>query len=270
MKNNLIILFILAVSNAAFGQPDLQRAEVEINKVFALIAAAPSDADKQQLHDSIALLLDKALQLPDAFRYPFNDLNFLGKITSSDQQVRIFTWNMARKDGTNTYYGFLMKKAGNNYYTFRLTDHSMSIENPLTLSLDHTNWAGCLVYEIVDKKNAGETYYTLLGYDPENLFVTKKVIDVLWFQQNKPFFGKPIFRYNNRIQSRIIFEYSAKVRMSLVWNKSMNMIIFDHLVPSAPSHTGNFQFYGPDLSFDGLVFEKGIWEHRSNVDVRNY
>jgi hypothetical protein len=49
----------------------------------------------------------------------------------------------------------------------------------------------------------------------------------------------------------------------------MNMIIFDHLSPSKPSYAGNYQYYGPDFSYDGLKFEQGIWELVENVDIRN-
>jgi hypothetical protein len=32
---------------------------------------------------------------------------------------------------------------------------------------------------------------------------------------------------------------------------------------------GNYQFYGPDFTYDGLKFEKGIWVSYSNIDVTN-
>jgi hypothetical protein len=47
------------------------------------------------------------------------------------------------------------------------------------------------------------------------------------------------------------------------------MIVFDHLSPANESYTGNYQYYGPDLSFDALRFENGIWELKENIDVRN-
>jgi hypothetical protein len=195
--------------------------------------------------------MEKALRLPGALDYPFSGLKFLGKVTSTDKKVRIFTWNMSASDATNIYYGFIMHKTGND------ANEAYKI-NP-----------GYLVYEIVDIKVDGQSHYTLLCYDPQGMFITRKIIDVLWFDQDRPVFGKPIFHYNKKTSDRIVFEYSAKVRMSLTWNKKRNMIVFDHLAPSASQYTGNYQYYGPDMSFDGLVFEKGFWELRSNVDVRN-
>jgi hypothetical protein len=30
-----------------------------------------------------------------------------------------------------------------------------------------------------------------------------------------------------------------------------------------------YQLYGPDLSYDGLKFEKGLWILQRDIDVRN-
>jgi len=71
------------------------------------------------------------------------------------------------------------------------------------------------------------------------------------------------------MQCRILFEYSARVQMSLRWIDSKKMIVFDHLSPTKASLTGNYQYYGPDFSFDALRFENGTWELVEDVDVRN-
>jgi hypothetical protein len=210
--------------------------------------------------------------MPGSFDYPFDQLNTMGKITSLDQKLRIYTWNLPLRDGTNKYYGFLQYKTGNDneIKIFRLTDKRALITDPAMATLAADNWYGCLIYEIVGEKQSGNTYYTILGYNPENFFVSEKIIDLLWFNDhNEPAFGKAVFQYQKQMQCRILFEYSAKVKMSLRWNDKMNMIVFDHLSPSRPSYSGNYQYYGPDLSFDGLRFEKGLWVTVENLDVRN-
>ena len=47
------------------------------------------------------------------------------------------------------------------------------------------------------------------------------------------------------------------------------MIVFDHLSPRSDSQKGQFQYYGPDMSFDAFVFEKGKWTYKKDVDARN-
>ena len=45
--------------------------------------------------------------------------------------------------------------------------------------------------------------------------------------------------------------------MMLRYDDKLKMIVFDHLSPSKPSYEGKYQYYGPDFSYDGLIFEKG-------------
>jgi len=56
-----------------------------------------------------------------------------------------------------------------------------------TLTAD--NWYGCLIYAIIEKKLSGITCYTLLGYNPENLFISKKIIDILWLMIRTNLYG---------------------------------------------------------------------------------
>jgi hypothetical protein len=268
MKKQILLFGFLIISITALSQASLPDFEAQAVKLYSHILPAATDEENKAVHDSIADLLNKAFQVPGAFEYPFSSLKFMGKITSEDKKVRVITWNWVRNDATNLYYGFVIhRNQSGKTDVFRLTDKNESIGNPAAQSLDAGNWPGCLVYEIVQGK--GDNQYLLLGYDPRNIFISRKVIDVLWFQNEIPFFGKPVFHVNGQSVNRMIFEYSAKVRMSLIWNKKMNMIVFDHLAPSSPSFQGNYQYYGPDLSFDGLIFDKGFWELRQNVDVRN-
>jgi hypothetical protein len=278
MKSSKIVTILLPLCWIAFKMQgntvpaSLPDAEARLNNLFSAISPEKSDSEKLQLADTILCTLDSILQLPGSFDYPFDQLKATGKITSPNQKVRIFTWNLPLQDGTNKFFGFILHKTGNGNISnvYRLTDRSDSITNPALATLTADNWYGCLIYVIVEKKISGDTYYTLLGYHPENLFITRKLADILWFNdKNEPVFGKALFHYDKRMQCRILFEYSAKVQMSLMWNEKMNMIVFDHLSPLKSSYTGNYQYYGPDFSYDGLMFEKGVWETVQDIDVRN-
>ena len=57
--------------------------------------------------------------------------------------------------------------------------------------------------------------------------------------------------------------------MSVKWNERMKMIVFDHLSPSQPSLAGNYEYYGPDFSYDGFRFEKDAWVLVEQIDMRN-
>lgn len=273
-------IFTVLIIWIGFFQPDrviacrqvsLPESEIALKILLSGINNDNSDESNLAVADSFANLLAEALKIPGSFEYPFDQLKTIGKVTSSDKKIRLITWNLPLNDGTHKYYGFLLSKgSAKEPQIYRLTDNSDNYLDAATETGSPVNWYGCLVYEIVDMKSAGETLYTLLGYDPNNLFTSKKLIDVLWFNPaGDPVFGKPVFRMTKGIQSRVVFEYSAKIQMSLKWNDRMKMIVFDHLSPSRPSFTGNYEYYGPDFSYDGFRFEKDAWVLVEKLDMRN-
>jgi len=250
----------------------LEKAEEKLKTLFIASAAASDENQKQVINDSIVLWLEQTLVMPGAFDYPFDSLTSLGKITSSDGKVRIYTWNLPMRDASNKYFGFIQCRTNPKSIPkiFKLSDVSSEITDPAGSVLPADKWYGMLVYDIIVGNQDETTWYTLLGYDPDNLFVSRKIVDVLYFgMSGEPLFGKPIFHYKNTMQCRILFEYSARVQMSLRWIDSKKMIVFDHLSPTKASLTGNYQYYGPDFSFDALRFENGTWELVEDVDVRN-
>jgi hypothetical protein len=57
--------------------------------------------------------------------------------------------------------------------------------------------------------------------------------------------------------------------MTLVWDEKYRRIIFDHLSPAYPELEGQYQFYGPDFSYDGFRYKKGKWVFEEMLDPRN-
>ena len=88
-------------------------------------------------------------------------------------------------------------------------------------------------------------------------------------QRNIPFFVRSLF-FNGRDKvDRFVLEYSDQVAISVRYNQGSGMITFDHLVPFHPIYENNFEFYGPDGSYDGLEFSGGLWNYRDDIDARN-
>lgn len=266
----LLFVLLLPCSAAAFSQASLSGNEKRIALLFSELKQKEDAGFKQAIADSIRITVKETLSLPGAFEYPFSAAP-MGKITSSDNRIRFYTWNIPYMDGHTDYFGFIqVKQEDKTMALTELQDKSRELTAPETLTLPASQWYGMLVYDIVVRKSAGLTSYTLLGFANEDFFVSRKAVDILTIDPlGMLWFGKPVFRVRGKVQSRLIFHYSSKARMSLVWNEKQNMIIFDHLSPSKPQYQGNFQYYGPDLSFDALRFENGFWELTEDVDIRN-
>ena len=266
------VFFITTVS--LFSQPYATIGEYEnaIQQKFEQAAMPSPDSVKSSLHTNIEELLAGALIIPGAFEYPFDSLKKVGKITSRDGKIRIFTWERIRNDGSHHYYGFILYRRKNpeNPLLVKLINCSGSIMDPTLQVLGPDSWFGALYYEIIERKWNDVTLYTLLGYDPNDIFTSRKIIDCFYMKDGTtPVFGAPLFILKNKIQNRVIFEYAAKVSMSLRYNEKLKMIVFDHLSPAKPSYAGNYQFYGPDFSYDVFKFTENCWVLFEDVDIRN-
>jgi len=248
----------------------LHEAELVLQQLFKSLRKIDSEKSVQILGDSLAETLSAALLLPGAMMYPFDSLNLLGKVRSADGKLRVFTYQLPGGTEAQLYEGFvlLLTEPDSPAKVFRLRDISESLEDPENTSLDKGDWYGCLVYEIVEMDNYPKSCYVLLGYDPHGMFISRRIVDILCPEKNGTVFGAPVFQMGNKLQHRVIFEYSARARMTLRWSPKAKMLIFDHLSPAKTSQSGNRQYYGPDFSYDALKPEKGKWVLTEDVDVR--
>lgn len=270
----MLLFFAAGVSvlSAQTGSDDIHQNELILKSYFEGIREASGRDEKIRHNQKVVDLLKEILKKPGSFDYPFDALVNLGKITSGDGNVRIYTWNLSFNDGSHKYYGFVQYrlKKKNFFRCFFLDDRSEEIKDPENESLSDKRWFGALYYQIV-QESAGKTkYYTLLAVDLNDLFTTKKIIDVMYFtEEGDVRFGNPIFTDGNHTQHRVIFEFSSQVSMTLRYEKSLKMIVFDHLSPSDPDYLGQYVYYGPDSSNDGFKFENGNWVFMADIDVRN-
>lgn len=231
-----------------------------------------TDEEKNRINDSIISSFKKILVDEESFLYPFDSLKKTGRLRSENNLMRIITWNTRFKDGSYKYYGFIQHKNNkkNKIETWLLTDKSDSVLNPENTILSYYNWYGALYYEMHSYSEKKKDYYILFGWDGNNNYTNKKIIEILTFNNTgKPIFGKSVFKTEKKLQKRVIFEHTIKSSMSCKYNKSMNAIVFDHLSPLKPSQTGQFQFYGPDGSFDGYKLNKGKWIYVPDINVTN-
>lgn len=277
MRNILFIaaafFFYYTVSKASDTDTVLiHKYELFISQLFGNIAANSDDLQREQINEEIVSNMREALLIKGSLKYPFDSLKNMGKIYSYDRKVRIYTWNLPYTDGSHKYFGFIQYEPneGGKVFLYKLTDKSENLEQPEKLVLSDSSWYGALYYEIIETEYNNQKYYTLLGFDFNSLLTNKKIIDVLYFtRDNLPVFGKHMFIYKNEICCRIIFEYSTKAAMGLKYNEELDMIVYDHLSPAKPSYKDSYMFYGPDFSYDGLMFENGSWNEIKDIDVRN-
>ncbi len=153
---------------------------------------------------------------------------------------------------------------------YPLTDKSAGVKNAESYVSDHKKWFGMLYYSIIVKKTKSKTYYTMLAWDGNDKFSSKKIIDVITFdKEGVPNFGAPIFNMDKLHQRRVVFTHSPSCSMSLKYSSKKDSIIFDHLAPPSPQLEGQFQYYCPDLGCDGFGFKRGKWNFSTDIIATN-
>ena len=132
------------------------------------------------------------------------------------------------------------------------------------------DWFGALYSEIIHNEFQSKDIYTLVGWDGNNNNSTKRIVEILHLDENKkPVFGAPIIKMNDGTRYRMVMEYSNKVSTTMAYDPNNKYIIYDHLVPMEGAEKGLYEFYIPNLSYDGLTFKNGKWRMVEDIPVFN-
>ena len=245
------------------------KAETRLETLFNQLYS-DSLSDVEPLLDTIREEMTGALSTEGSMDFPWNRLDKIGIITSEDMKMRIFTWHVMDDFDHYRYYCFIqvgIKKGRSKLY--ELKDNGKAQRGVMKLDQKKDDWYGKLYYKVLTNQYKRKTYYTVLGMDFNNLLSTIKSVEVLAIQRNDPYFVRSMF-FNGRDKvDRYVLEYSSQVAISVRYDPRTNMITFDHLVPLHPIYEKNYEFYGPDGSFNGLEFSGGLWNYRDDIDVRN-
>ena len=271
-----IVLYIVTLSGILFAQKPLSETDLTYFKKYEdslvyyqkKLYSTKNDSLAMKINRQFIKVWDEVLSNQLSFEYPFDSIKEVGRLYSPDRKFRIINWNFEFDDGTHSYFGFVqsLSKKKSEYELYELHDYSNEIKNPETHSGNHQKWFGALYYKIIPCSN----YYVLLGLDLNDRASSKKLIEIISFKENgEPLFGKPVFKFPKKDPKRIIFEYASGIVMTLKYIKEKELIIFDHLAPTDSFLEGQYQFYGPDFTYDGFYYSKGKWKFEEDIDVKN-
>ncbi len=284
-----IVIFILIIFSAKGAVAQLSDVEKKhfagledsLKKIEWRVFYSKKIADRFEANKQFLALWASILKEERSLEYPFDSIREISRLPSPDKKFRILTWNIYREDGTHAYFGFIQvnttktvkkglfkKESSTHYEIYPLVDKSATVKTPENYVADPSKWFGMLYYDVI---KSDDDFYTLLGWDGNDKLVQRKFIDVLSFKADgTPVFGKDVFKIPGKFGKRIMFEYASEVAMSLKYNANRRQIIFSHLAPNSldPMLVGQYQYYGPDGSFDALSMKKGRWTYEAAIDIR--
>jgi hypothetical protein len=264
-----LVIYLAVFSLFSFGQNLGDSTMISFRN---LSMQSNTDAEKTRYSDSLRAQIKRFLLEKGSYEKSLSKIPYLGDLRSPDEAFRMITWNLSLKDGTYDYYCFIQLKAdkGNPNKWFELVDHHKNIQRPEYKTLKKDNWYGALYYSIIPFKKDKKTMYALLGWEGNNKFSNKKIIESMYFsKKGEPVFGKSIFETNRVNKRRVIFEYSKEAYLMLRYNEKMKQIIFNRLEPSKPELKGLYSFYQPTMEYDSYKYKKGNWIIELDVNPRN-
>jgi hypothetical protein len=255
--------------------------EDSLKKLQLKVFYSKSEANRFAANKQFLSLWNDILKNEKSIQYPFDSIKDVSRLLSPDKKFRIITWNILKEDQTHAFFGFIQvnnsktvktglfkKETTNQYEVFQLLDKSATVKTPENYVSGVDKWFGMLYVEVI---KSDDDFYTLIGWDGNDKLTQRKFIDVLTFKADgTPIFGKDVFNIPGKFAKRVMFEYASEVAMSLKYNATRKQIIFSHLAPRDPDPTleGQFQYYGPDGSYDALSMKKGKWNYEPAIDIR--
>lgn len=267
----LLAIFFYSVSvNAQLLPEDIQK----IKLLEDTIRIYGDTLINSQLEDNrviasyrIIKTLSKALKIKNSFYYNWDTLLPWKIITPEDGSFKLFTWYTRSDIDEYKFFGTIQMKS-DTLRMFPLIDYSNFTDHQQDINVDNQNWIGCLYYGVKTVKAGKKSYYTLFGWDGNNLTSNRKVMEILSFnKEGKPRFGAPIIDMGNgRILNRFILEFADDASATLTYNNIEKKVVYDHVAPNGDSLEGFYGNFVPDGTYEGFEWKKGKWKHVEQID----
>ena len=276
MLNRICVLFFLLNTIVGFsqthvgiktvnveGEKEIDQKQIEL--LASQLLSNILDEEKLEINLQLKEIIQNELTKEAAFSFKFDKVKSVSILTPPDSSFRIFNWQIAYSDGTHSYECGILKRNSDQTKEFYFLSETNRTDIDLEKFIaNREEWVGALYYEIIEKKNRFQSYYTLLAWEGNDLLVNKKFIDVLWFNKAGEIqFGAPIFKSNTSTKNRVVFKFGGQNSMRLLSRPSINRILFDHLSPPSSTLEGVYEYYGSDLSYDAYDLEKWILDLHS-------
>jgi hypothetical protein len=277
MKKPLIFLSFLLLANASFAQQIsdrdskiLQNKEDSLKKFAYQILNGRNAESRFSADSQFTRTFVRALQIKNSFYYPFDSLISIAKVVPPDSTFKIFTWQLAINGDMIRQHGAIqMNTKDGSLQLFPLIDKTDLIKNIEDTVTSNRAWIGALYYKVIQEKAFGKTYYTLLGFDDNNMVSDRKIIEILTFKNGQPVFGGPYFSFQNSgmhsgTMDRYVMEYKKNAGPKLSFDNGMDIIIFEHLVSETGEPKKKYT-YIPDGDYEGLKWKDGKWIHIEKI-----
>ncbi len=266
----LIFLLVASLTGTKIRANNPGVAEI-LEKLYDRIIESRDDDEKLRLNDSVRIIIGAYAESDSVFVHSFENLRYLGQITSPDRKLKIITWNVFLRNSPNRYFCYIIRKGGKKTANTVFTLSGMNREEPVRDDIIYNsgNWYGALYYAISPFRNNKQNCYLVLGLDYGNIGVSRKIIDVLSFSPDDSLMlGLDCFIREERKKLREVLEYSPEGILSLRMENNKT-VVFDQPVTVKTGHGDGYELTAAGVSFSGYLLQRGNWKFVSDIDVKN-
>jgi hypothetical protein len=241
-------------------------------KQFAEYLITDSLPEDRMISDSnFTKTLVRALRINHSFWFAFDSVKGISCRYAPDSSFRIITWNLQFDDYYCRQKGAIQRQTDNgSLLLYPLRDVSEFTDHPEDSLRSANQWIGALYYNIILTRHQNKNYYTLFGFDPNNVRSNIKWLEVLQFNsKGDPEFGGPLFSYEKDSlptppRHRIALEFKKGARVLMDYIAELDMILIDHLISENNDPDSKYT-YIPDGDQEGFKWSNGKWLHINKV-----
>ncbi len=234
------------------------------------IIMAPKVEERFSADSSFTKGFVRALKIKNSFYFPFDSLQNISRMYAPDSSFRIFTWQLLVNENLVRQHGAIqMRTIDGSLKLLPLIDKSDVTINQRDTIANNFGWMGAVYYKIMLNTAGNKKYYTLLGFDDNNIRSDKRVIDVLSFSdKGEPIFGANIFAYDTAkggtLPARIIMEFKKEASPRLTYDNELKMIVMEHLISTTGDVRKKYTLV-PDGDYEGFKWVNGKWRYVSKI-----
>ena len=234
----LIWVLFISINNNIKGQSfySYDSTGIQLQKLASRIQEDTLLRNRLNADSIFTRALVQTLKSPYSFKYNFDSLTAIKHIISPDGRFKFFSWQVDLGDGTYRQRGAMQFPTNEGQLKLLpFFDNSDFVQNNTLGVFDRKKWIGAIYYDIIPIPYNGTTIYTLLGFDENNTSVSKKIIEVVRFENDEPILGGDFFKftpdptYPIGTIDRFLFSFKKGSNAIIKYEKLQNRIIISEL-----------------------------------------
>ena len=236
LKGLLLTTIFIATCLFSNAQSAIDSAGITLQKIAVQIQEGATVMERYEADSLFTIQLVKTLKQPFSFQYHFDSLLAIKHLVAPDSAFKIFSWQLDFGEGNYKQRAAIqMNTEDGSLKLLPFFDKSELYEEPAHEQMSRKNWMGAIYYDIVLTQFNGINYYTLLGFDEYNTTISKKIMEVIHFENNEPVIGGDYFlfpnddTFPNAPVERFIYSYKKGSNGYIRYDKDNQRIILSEL-----------------------------------------